>query len=134
MKKAVESLLTLFFSIGTALVIALWWDAATPPELPPVAKPSGNQSATPAPTVPFTDLPPLGPTFDSDESLAARAIPVADYTFDVTLDTDQHLVHGKGVIRWRNQADREVRELALHLYSNAFRSQSSRFLSDPRPG
>jgi hypothetical protein len=133
-KPAVEALLTLLFSIGTVLVVALWWDEAKPPELPPVPKPTGSQSATPAPEAPFADLPPLGPAFDSDESLAARAIPVADYTFDVTLDTDQHLVHGKGVIRWRNHAEREVRELALHLYANAFRSQSSRFLSDPRPG
>lgn len=63
-----------------------------------------------------------------------RATPVADYTLDVSLDTDQHTVDGSGTITWRNHSERPVDALYLHLYANAFRSNATQFLSDRRPG
>ena len=56
---------------------------------------------------------------------------VVDYTLRARLDPSAHTVHGSGTIRWRNASSVSVRELWLHLYLNAFKSDKSVFLSEP---
>lgn len=72
---------------------------------------------------------------------AAAAVPmlehapdVSSYTLRASLDPSAHTVHGEGTIRWRNASDREVSELWLHLYLNAFKNQASVFMRTPVGG
>ncbi len=84
---------------------------------------AGLQASDPSPQVPAP------PRFD-DASLRRQADDVVDYTLRATLDPQQHTVRGEGTIRWRNASTRPVRELWLHLYLNAFKSERSAFLRE----
>jgi hypothetical protein len=86
-------------------------DALRPPADLPAAAPA--PAATPATRAP-----------------ASHADDVADYTLVATLDPDAHTVAGHGSIHWRNTSRRPVRELWLHLYLNAFKSEHSAFLRE----
>jgi hypothetical protein len=87
-------------------------------------------SAEPAPLAPSAEpeAAPLGAAFDDDAAMAPHADPVADYTLRATLDADKHLVHGEGTIRWKNASSTAQREIWLHLYLDAFKSDRSTFL------
>jgi hypothetical protein len=65
-----------------------------------------------------------------DDALRAHAEDVADYTLRATLDPRAHVVHGAGSIHWRNASTQPVRELWLHLYLNAFKSDRSAFMRE----
>ncbi len=134
MKLAIEWIATVLFSIGTIALLALPFRGPAAPTASPVPKRHGAALATAAGPTAYAELPTLGPTFDDDASLPSHAVPVADYTLRVRLDTQEHLVEGEGVIRWRNRSEKEISALHVHLYANAFRSEDTRFLSDRRPG
>ena len=54
-----------------------------------------------------------------------HAIPVASYRIEVALDTLQKMLEGEETITFVNTADRAVDTLYLHLYPNAFRSDTT---------
>src|SRR5258706_8441779 len=56
---------------------------------------------------------------------------VVDYTLKASLDPTAHIVHGEGTITWRNKSAVSAKELWVHLYLNAFKNESSVFLSEP---
>lgn len=60
----------------------------------------------------------------------------ANYTMDVTLDTDRHLLRGRQIIDYTNNSPDTLNKLFYHLYYNAFQPNSemdyrSRSLPDP---
>ena len=54
-----------------------------------------------------------------------------DYTLSASLDPVAHVITGKGTIRFVNTSSAPLYELWLHLYLNAFKNASSRFLREP---
>ncbi len=134
MKLALEWTATVVFSIATIALLAVSFRPPAPPVASPVPKRNGAMLASGALETDCATLPALGPSFDDDTSLPSHAVPVADYTLRVKLDTETHVVEGEGVLRWHNRSAKEVTALPVHLYANAFRSEDTRFLSDRRPG
>lgn len=70
----------------------------------------------------------------ADVPVAAHAERVVSYTLHATLDPRAHTVVGEGTIGWTNTSTKEVRELWMHLYLNAFKNQSSVFMRAPIGG
>lgn len=85
------------------------------------------EQVAPAPSA-EPEAAPLGAAFDDDAAMAPHPDPVADYTLRARLDEAQHVVHGEGTIRWKNASSIAQRELWLHLYLNAFKSDRTFFL------
>ena len=126
-----EALATVLFLGGTALTITSLFPPLPPRTVDPLPHVESEASLGTNPSA----LPShVGPSFEDDRSLPVRAIPVVDYTFEVSVDTDLHTVTGAGTILWRNRSARSIDQLYLHLYANAFRSEKTTFLSDRRPG
>lgn len=61
---------------------------------------------------------------------ATVAVTAADYEMVVTLDAQEHLLHGEQWIRWVNTADVPAGELWWHLYLNAFASEDTTFMRE----
>ena len=53
---------------------------------------------------------------------------IANYTMDVQLDVNRHLLHGTEVLTWINHTSHATQELRFHLYYNAFLNDHSSFL------
>ncbi|MGD2105696.1 MAG: M1 family metallopeptidase [Anaerolineae bacterium] len=51
---------------------------------------------------------------------AGRAVPVASYQIDVTLDVDAKTLRGHQVVTYTNVTDQPIPDLVFHLYLNAF--------------
>ncbi len=62
-----------------------------------------------------------------DKPLSNRT---ANYNINAHLDTKSRILYAYESLKWKNTAKIEARELQLHLYLNAFKSDKSTFLSD----
>ena len=60
--------------------------------------------------------------------MPAHADPVASYTLAVSLDPIKHDLLGEGTITWRNASKVPTRELWVHLYLDAFRTDKTVFM------
>ena len=56
------------------------------------------------------------------------------YDLDARLDPKTHVVHAKGTMAWRSDAEVPVSSLRLHAYLNAFRDPTSVFLTEAKGG
>ncbi len=65
--------------------------------------------------------------FGTDEPLCEQ---IANYTMDIRLDTQTHIIQGKEILSWTNTSDMATEELWFHLYWNAFRNNMSTFLQE----
>ena len=54
----------------------------------------------------------------------------ANYSIDVELDPRTRTLTGRGVVSWRNIADRPATELQFHLYWNAWRNTESTWMRE----
>jgi hypothetical protein len=61
---------------------------------------------------------------------AARSPRNASYKLDAKLDTQRHQVTGTEVLTWTNTGASAVDTLPFHLYLNAFKNESSRFMRE----
>src|SRR4030042_1967444 len=57
---------------------------------------------------------------------------VANYHIKATLDCQAKMIKASEKLIWRNSSQQLIRELQFHLYMNAFRNDSSTFLSQSR--
>ena len=57
---------------------------------------------------------------------------VANYSMDITLNTENHTLTGSELLEWANTSQVETRELWFHLYWNAFKNNQSDFLTEGR--
>lgn len=57
---------------------------------------------------------------------------VASYAIEATLDVETHQVRGRETLTWVNTGKDPVRELAFHLYMNAFKNEDSVFMRESR--
>jgi hypothetical protein len=57
---------------------------------------------------------------------------VANYQIKASLDCQKKMITATEKLIWRNSSQQSVRELQFHLYMNAFRNDSSTFLSPSR--
>jgi hypothetical protein len=57
---------------------------------------------------------------------------IANYSMDVSLNTDNHTLTGTEILEWTNNSQVETRELWFHLYWNAFQNDRSDFLTEGR--
>jgi len=57
---------------------------------------------------------------------------VASYAIQATLDVDTHQVRGRETLTWVNTGKDPVKELAFHLYLNAFKNEDSVFMKESR--
>lgn len=57
---------------------------------------------------------------------------IANYTMDITLDTDKNLIEGSEFLSWTNDSESFAEELWFHLYWNAFQNNMSTFLQEAR--
>ena len=55
---------------------------------------------------------------------------IANYTIDLTLDTDKKQVHASQEVVWKNISTIPVEELQFHLYYNAFKNSESTFMQE----
>ncbi len=85
------------------------------------------------PAAPPVEAPPATGT-GLDTPMLDHPAHVASYTLRASLDPQKHTLHGEGTITFRNASRRELSELWLHLYLNAFKNQSSVFLRTPVGG
>jgi hypothetical protein len=120
---------------GGLALTALGTVIAAQPRPGPIDTPPASPGVVPVPPVAPASSPlPIGPAYDDDASLPAHADDVASYTLRVSLDPLRHTLKGEGVIRWRNASRVAQRELAVHLYLNAFKNEESVFLRTPSSG
>lgn len=63
--------------------------------------------------------------FSSDKPFCPQ---IANYTMDVQLDTQEHLITCKEYLEWTNSSEETVDELRFHIYWNAFQNNMSDFL------
>ncbi|MEB2313443.1 MAG: M1 family metallopeptidase [Sorangiineae bacterium] len=73
----------------------------------------------------------LGPRYDDDRALPARAEEVASYEIDARYDSSARTISARSVIRFRNTSREPLRELYFHLYLNAFKNDRTLFLRSP---
>jgi hypothetical protein len=59
-----------------------------------------------------------------------RSLNVASYQIDVKLDTQKKELWGEEIISFRNRSERDVDTLFLHLYPNAFQSDSTTLMRE----
>jgi hypothetical protein len=111
---------------ASCMALALGLIALTGQDLP------GASPSPPAHTR-SPEAPPreLGRSWDGDRALPRHAPRIASYTLEARLDADQHLIEGKGVIRWTNASALPAEEIWLHLYLNAFKNERTLFLRSP---
>lgn len=64
---------------------------------------------------------------ESDETLCDQ---VANYTMDIRLDTERHLITGSEMLTWTNTSEKPTEELWFHLYWNAFQNNMSTFIRE----
>ena len=57
---------------------------------------------------------------------------IANYSMDITLNTDSHTLTGTEILEWTNNSQVETSELWFHLYWNAFQNNKSDFLTEGR--
>lgn len=57
---------------------------------------------------------------------------IANYSMDITLNTDNDTITGTEVLEWTNNSQVETNELWFHLYWNAFQNNKSDFLTEGR--
>lgn len=57
---------------------------------------------------------------------------IANYTMDVRLDVNTHMLYGKEVIRWINTTPHPAPDLRFHLYYNAWQHDRTSWLSSTR--
>ncbi len=57
---------------------------------------------------------------------------IANYSMDITLNTNAHALTGTEILEWTNNSQVETRELWFHLYWNAFQNNRSDFLTEGR--
>ncbi len=55
---------------------------------------------------------------------------IANYEFDIQLDTRNKIVSGDEKLTWKNSSEDMIEELQFHLYMNAFRNPNSTFLKN----
>lgn len=89
--------------------------------------PPPRAASPPRPTTITSSIPRIPPAFDDDAAMKTRADGVVDYTLRASLDPEAHIVRGEGTILWRNVSRAPVRELYVHLYLNAFKTDHSLF-------
>jgi len=81
------------------------------------AEPPGEEGAPPE----GAQVPP------AEAALLDRADPIASYSLRVSLDPADHTLRGEGTIAWRNASSAPQRELFVHLYLNAFKTDRTVF-------
>lgn len=59
---------------------------------------------------------------------------IANYTIDVTLDTESKQLTGKQKLTWKNTSTDKITELRLHMYLNAFKNERSTFMKESDGG
>ena len=117
------------YSTLLLIPLALTLTAAQQPAGDPDSSDGGAAQAPAAP-------PPLPPASGADPgpegkpSELAHPDDVVDYTLTASLDPRAHTIHGEGTIRWRNTSVVPVREVWLHLYLNAFKSDKTVFMRE----
>jgi hypothetical protein len=57
---------------------------------------------------------------------------IASYAIQATLDVDTHQVRGRETLTWVNTGKDPVKDLAFHLYMNAFKNEDSVFWKESR--
>lgn len=62
-----------------------------------------------------------------EPELRERADAIASYSLKVELDPAEHTLRGEGTIVWRNASSAPQRELFVHLYLNAFKTDRTVF-------
>ena len=90
-----------------------------------VATACGTDLGTPHPR----PLPPLDtqPALLGDQ--APRSPRIANYVLEATLDDLNHRVRGKETLTWTNAGSSPVDRIPFHLYLNAFKNESSLFMT-----
>lgn len=83
---------------------------------------SGTAIAAPTEPAPFAL---------DDSGMKTAAVPVASYTLRASLDPAKHTIDGKGTLLWRNASSQPQREVWVHLYLNAFKSEHTLFMRFP---
>lgn len=61
----------------------------------------------------------------SDEPLCKQ---VANYTMNISLDTEKNIITGEELLTWTNDTEQPTDELWFHLYWNAFQNNKSTFM------
>ena len=59
---------------------------------------------------------------------------IANYTMDLTLDTEKNIINCKEVLSWLNDTEYPTDELWFHLYWNAFQNNMSTFMKESASG
>ncbi|GIP18803.1 hypothetical protein J40TS1_44450 [Paenibacillus montaniterrae] len=78
---------------------------------------------------PSTSLPinhELG-TISSQPALSER---IVNYHIQVSLNEEQRMLEGEEIFTWRNPGKKQVTDLYLHLYANAFQSSETTFMKE----
>jgi hypothetical protein len=60
----------------------------------------------------------------------AQADNIAEYHMYVKLDADQKRLIGQQTVTWTNPGKKDVQEMYLHLYANAFKSEKTTFMQE----
>ncbi len=70
------------------------------------------------------------PSFSFSLTLEEHVPPIASYNIEVRLDTENKKLLGKEILTFRNTSKRSVDTLFLHLYPNAFQSDTTAFMKE----
>jgi hypothetical protein len=70
------------------------------------------------------------PSFSFSLTLEEHAPQIASYKIEVKLDTESKKLSGKEIITFRNTSKKSVDTLFLHLYPNAFQSDTTTFMKE----
>lgn len=70
----------------------------------------------------------LFPLFYFSLCFGGQALPIASYNIEVKLDTEEKKLLGKEILTFINTSAKSVDTLFLHLYPNAFQSDSTTFM------
>jgi hypothetical protein len=112
---------------GLALALLAWRaSGALLPAAAPPPEPPGDSGARGSPPAPASALEPADPS-GAEPTLREQADPIASYALRVSLDPDDHALRGEGTIAWRNASSEPQRELFVHLYLNAFKTDRTVF-------
>lgn len=99
-------------------------DFAEPPEVRTVWANAAFNPSKPSSTLPASS------EYDNIVSKPALSDRIVNYHIQVSLNEELHLLEGEQIMTWRNPGKKQVEDLYLHLYANAFQSPQTTFMKE----
>ncbi len=99
-----------------------------------IGAPTDDAPITRTPEPPSTGMKQSAPSasWERNLTLPRQSDRIANYTMDVSLNTETNIISGWEILEWKNTTGRFQSEFPFHLYHNAWKNNRSTFVRENR--